>query len=360
MPDMRVRGILAITAAVAVALPAAAIAKPPVPAAAPSVGATPLCGVAEPKIHGLPRVPDSITVASYNMLHGLTTDGDRTLEARLSLTVDQIAKSGVDVVGLQEVEESTNHGLVIKRLATALANKMYTPWWWCWFRTEPHAPGAPDTRPGGGDPLSNQFAKHYNGNDANWYEGAAVLSRHQIVASAVHRLPGEDYRGRLTGDCKPPFDEPTCVLDLFLEPRAAVWARVLTPFGAVSLTSAHTSGSAKQHSDLVQWARTKSGSDKTALLVCDCNSLPTSKAQATIRAAGWVDTMAALHRERPTADQEIHAAVPTATERIDYVFLRTGSQLHLADSRLFMNKPHVTGSTSLWPSDHYGVIDTLE
>jgi endonuclease/exonuclease/phosphatase family metal-dependent hydrolase len=361
---MRVRGILtlAVAAALAVPISSAHSAGPNPTAAAPTTMATPLCGQAKPTVAGLPRVPDHITVATFNMLHGLTTRGDSTLEARLKITIDQIARSGVDIVGLQEVEESAKHGLVIDRVAKGLAAKTNTTWYWCWFRTEPHWPGAPDTYPGGGDPLSDQLAKHYNQNETKWYEGAAVLSWLPITAAAVHRLPGEDFRDRLTGDCKPPFNDPTCIIDLFLEPRAAVWARVWTAFGPVSFTSAHTSGNVKQHADLMHWARLQSAHDSTAFVACDCNSTPSSPAQAEIRRRGWVDTALSLHQDKPTADQDIGATKPTVTTRIDYVFIRADSAWKVASSRRFMNTSAASTtqqSGRLWPSDHYGVIDTI-
>ncbi|MDX6285032.1 MAG: hypothetical protein QOG53_517 [Frankiales bacterium] len=359
---MRVRGILAIALLAALGVPASSAwsATPGVPSTSPR----PLCGQANPKTSGLPTVPDHLTVASFNMLHGLTEAGDKTLEARLSATVDQIAVSGVDIVGLQEVEESTKHGLVIDRLAKGLAAKTNATWYWCWFRTEPHAPGTPDTRHGGGNPVSDRFAAHYNPNEKKWYEGAAVLSWTPIMAAAVHRLPGEDIRGRLKTDCKPPFTaDPTCVPDLVLEPRAAVWARIATAFGPVSFTSAHTSGNRKQHVDLMQWARAQSAGDKTALVVCDCNSTTESQAQHVIRNAGWYDTALRLQADAPTADQDITSATSTVSDRIDYVFLRSDSRLQVTASKRFMSTPVHSAATStgwLWPSDHYGVIDTLQ
>jgi hypothetical protein len=161
----------------------------------------PLCGGTT--ANGAPTLPSSSgpRVASYNMLHGLTAEGDRTLEARLAIDVSELATSRVDVVGVQEAEESTKHGLVIARLAAGLASRTHESWYWCWFRTEPHLNGTPDTRRGGGSDFSDQLAKHYNSNESKWYEGAAVLSRWPIVASAVHRLPGEDPAKRLRSDC---------------------------------------------------------------------------------------------------------------------------------------------------------------
>ncbi|MFA5889772.1 MAG: endonuclease/exonuclease/phosphatase family protein [Actinomycetota bacterium] len=319
---------------------------------------TPLCDRADGGLPAGPVREDAeyqLRVASFNVLHGLTDEGDQTLERRLEIQVQELADSGVDVVGLQEVSESTNHGRVIQRLSAELARVTEQTWYWCWFRTEPHAPGVPDTRPGGGDPLSDQLAAHYNSHENEWYEGAAVLSRWPILRAAAHRLPGEDVVGRLTGECLPAQD-PVCALDLALEPRAAVWAEVSTPRGPLSVVAAHTSGNVDQHADLARWASDRSLRDRSAVIVCDCNAVSSSAAYAALVDRSWLDTYSTLRAdEGSTVDQQLTATGPTVTERIDYVWLRGGSALQPVESERFMNAP-VDG---LWPSDHWGVLTTL-
>jgi endonuclease/exonuclease/phosphatase family metal-dependent hydrolase len=331
--------------------------------------ATPLCGTA--RVAGPPTASQTtsastgLRVASYNMLHGLTFDGDRTLEGRLAIDVDELTAARVDVVGIQEAEESTKHGRVIDRLARKLAARTQQTWYWCWFRTEPHLNGTPDTRRGGGSPISDLLAAHYNPHEKRWYEGAAVLSRWPIVASAVHRLPGEDPVQRLTTDCRPPgfSGDPTCLADIVFEPRAAVWTRIATPFGPMSFTSTHTSGNWEQSLDLVRWVRQRSRHDRSAFLVCDCNSVPNSHAQRVIRKSGWVDSYAALRSDTgATVDQDIGATKPTVSYRIDYVFVRDRSVLRPVAVTRFMNVPEpstLEPSGLLWPSDHWGVLATV-
>jgi endonuclease/exonuclease/phosphatase family metal-dependent hydrolase len=321
-----------------------------------------MCGSAGTRVAAAAVTVGGPRIASYNMLHGLTAEGDRTLEARLAIDVDELTASHVDIVGIQEAEESAKHGRVIERLATRLSARTNQPWYWCWFRTEPHLNGTPDTRPGGGSQLSDLLAAHYNPNETKWYEGAAVLSRWPIVASAVHRLPGEDPAQRLAGDCRPPSD-PTCTIDIVLEPRAAVWTRIASPYGAISFTSTHTSGNWEQSRDLVRWANEQSRRDRSAFLVCDCNSTEHSRAQQAIRAHGWVDTYRAFHKTGgASADQDLGATKPTTTQRIDYVFVRAQSTLQPKRVTQFMNVPEpstVEKSGWLWPSDHWGVLATL-
>jgi hypothetical protein len=106
----------------------------------------------------------------------------------------------------------------------------------------------------------------------------------------------------------------------------------------------------------------QSANDATAFVACDCNSTPNSAAQVEIRRRGWIDTALALHQDQPTSDQDIGATKPTVTTRIDYVFIRAHSLLKLASSRRFMNTSAASTalpSGRLWPSDHYGVTDTV-
>jgi endonuclease/exonuclease/phosphatase family metal-dependent hydrolase len=309
-----------------------------------------------------PRHHAGLRVGDANLLHGLTAEGDRTLEARLVAKADQFAAADLDVLGVQEASESPKHGLVISRLAGELAARTGLTWYWCWVRTEPHLYGGPDTRPGGGNALDDLVASHYNSNEKSWYNGPGVLSRWPITASAARRLPGEDIDGRMTGECVP-HQDVTCPLDIYFETRSAVWTRIASPRGPISFTSSHTSGNSPEHADLASWARSKSAADHSAFITCDCNSVESSGAQATLRNAGWTDTYRALNRDAGnTADQDLSAAKPTVSARIDYVFARAGSALRLRTSKRFMNHPvrsTLTKTHLLWPSDHYGVITTF-
>jgi endonuclease/exonuclease/phosphatase family metal-dependent hydrolase len=333
--------------------------------AGPVTLAAPLCGQTRGLIASVPT-GTPMRIASYNMLHGLTAEGDRTLEARLAIDVDELTAANVDIVGIQEAEQSTKHGRVIERLANRLAARTSQRWFWCWFRTEPHVNGTPDTRSGGGSKLSDLLAEHYNSNEPKWYEGAAVLSRWPIVASAVHRLPGEDPAQRLASDCKPPAfsGDPSCTVDIVLEPRAAVWTRIATPLGHISFTSTHTSGNWEQSQDLVRWVQQQDRHDGTAFLVCDCNSVESSRAQQAIRANGWHDVYRAMHPSGgATVDQDIGAAHATTTYRIDYIFQGASDHgVRAIGATRFMNVPersNLERSGWLWPSDHWGVLATV-
>ncbi len=330
--------------------------------AAPGV-ATPLCGEAAgakgraPFIGKESRRP--LRVASFNTLHNLTAEGDRTLGARQELAIAQLAAATVDVVGLQEVSDSAKHGEIYREYAAGLAKATGYTWFWCYFRAFPHIPGEPETRDGGGGPLSDMAAAQSNENDTRWYEGGAILSRYYIIRGDAHRLPGEET-ARIASDCLGELPDPTCVLEVAFESRVAVWARISTPIGIVDMATAHTSGTVAQHRDLTTWLASVSTA-ASAYLVCDCNALESSTAMATIRDAGWVDTYRKLNKDAgPTADQTVTARGPTVTQRIDYLFHRTKNAMPLLTSTRFLNRRGNTPLGSLYPSDHYGLLATFE
>ena len=84
---------------------------------------TPLCGIEQPTGPAEPAPDDPpLRVATFNVLHAETADGDISLGQRLPLLADAIAGSGADIVGAQEVtrnvtfdaanEAPLHHGLV--------------------------------------------------------------------------------------------------------------------------------------------------------------------------------------------------------------------------------------------------------
>ena len=69
---------------------------------------------------------------------------DETRDRRVELISDAIATFRADVVGLQEVARSANHGTVAERVAAGLAGRTGNDWSWCFFASNPHVPGEPD------------------------------------------------------------------------------------------------------------------------------------------------------------------------------------------------------------------------
>jgi endonuclease/exonuclease/phosphatase family metal-dependent hydrolase len=303
-----------------------------------------------------PPPPPSVKVATYNVLHGLEDLPDRSLEQRLAMQAAGLAAAGVDVVGVQEASRTTNHGLVASRLATGLAAHRGGVWHWCFFATNPYAPGEPETRVGGGGPLSDLLAANTKAGEEKFEEGIAIVSRLPILAAEARRLPVEAV------DTAPECRTTACAAVSAFQSRAALWARVRSPeVGDIDVFSAHTSGLERQHSDLVRWVGEKSGSGRAAVVACDCNATGEAMEPFT---RSFVDTwqLANPRSLGYTADQHLDAYGSTVGTRIDYVWLRRFSPLRVRASSLTLNAPTASGVTftrQLWPSDHYAVVTTL-
>ena len=89
---------------VAAVLVVAGTALPHARSAPTAADGAPLCGTAAPlgsvKFAGRTQ---KVKVATFNVLHSETDEGDATLGARLPLAAENIVAADVDVVGMQEV-----------------------------------------------------------------------------------------------------------------------------------------------------------------------------------------------------------------------------------------------------------------
>ncbi len=99
-------------------------------------------------------------------------------------------------------------------------------------------------------------------------------------------------------------------------------------------------------------------------MAVDFNSTPDTVAHSALVAAGFVDTWAALH---PLAAGYTCCQVPpdsivnpvsNLSMRIDYVFARGGFQI--LDEHLIGDVPADRTPSGLWPTDHAGIVATLQ
>jgi endonuclease/exonuclease/phosphatase family metal-dependent hydrolase len=354
-----------------VATLAAVVVLGPVPVSAqtPDLEGSPICGTEA----GGSGQPDDgrVRIGTFNILHTLEDDADRTLDARVELIADALAAAAVDAVGLQEVTRSANHGMVAERLARGLAGRTGDSWSWCFFQSNPHLPGEPDTGPGGvGGPVSQQIADFARGGDAPWAEGLAVLSRFPIVDQRAHRLPGREAEVPICVAEAPedPLAGPTCAFDT----RQVLWARADTPCGGLDLFSthlAHTVSSASAQTRMTQVADALSTIAATAsddalpdVFVGDFNTLEGEPVWQAVVDAGFVDTYRVAAPDDPglTSDQDILAPAATVTSRIDYIFAKPGTAaLELAAPEVIGDAAGSLDGQPVWPSDHFGVAMTV-
>lgn len=349
--------------------------------AVPVADGVPLCGTEGTRDQAHQGV---LKVANFNILHSDTEEGDQTLGARLELAADAVAASGADVVGLQEVTFNTDdpdpdgneypqkHGNVAQRLAAEVSERTGRgAWHWCWFLSNPHVPGTPDVKPGGGNPLDDLAAEFGNfPNEGSFREGVAVVSRYPIEDARSHRLTPRSYEAPL---CVPP-DPLGCTLPAVFDSRQVLFARVGAPGGAVDLFTthiAHELGGASdatkrlQVEQVLAWIELWSDPATPDFLTGDFNSTPETDRIATVLDNGFDDTWAEANPGDPgyTGDPPAGEEVFTAANergmqrRIDYVFARGCDSR--ASELIGTNAEQQGDGRWLWPSDHLGLVSTL-
>jgi endonuclease/exonuclease/phosphatase family metal-dependent hydrolase len=270
----------------------------------------------------------TLTVVTFNLLHGGATSGltgdDQDLEQRLAMTAEELQRLSPDIVALQESSVSRRRGNVAARLATQLGYAYA------------HAPA---TRRVFGIGLLDRLAVWI----MNFEEGPAILSRFPIVSRTT-------------------YDLPRCAK--FFDPRVALRADVQTPAGTLAIISTHTSRDACQTRRVAELARQARGA-LPALVMGDFNHGETSAPiQALVRDDGFVDVFRTANPEDTGATvwQRVDAPAPTASRRVDFMFLVPGTEYtaEVRHSRVVINTPrHLADGRTLWPSDHYGVLGEM-
>lgn len=268
-----------------------------------------------------------LTYVTLNLLHGgvfsgLTGD-DQDLEARLRIVVEELRALDPDIVGVQEASVSRRRGNVAARLATELGFEYV------------HAP----VRFSSAVALDRLIAWLMD-----FREGPAILSRFPIAAWEAHALP------RCNG---------------LLDPRVLLYARVRTPWGDLGVASTHTSRGFCEARRVAELMLTRRG-PWPSVLMGDFNATEASPGITTLTSgAGFVDAFRVANATAPgpTVWQPVHAPVPTAFRRVDYLFLLPGTAVagRILGSRVVLDRPRrLADGTVLWPSDHYGVLAELD
>ena len=271
----------------------------------------------------------TLRVVTFNLLHGGPSSGWRGdgehLEERLAMVTRELGVLAPDVVGLQEASISRGRGNVAARLATALGL---------------HVTHASATRRVSGLAWIDGLIVW----GINFEEGPAILSRFPIVATHVVDLPR----------CR-----------RFYDPRVLLHAVVQTPRGPLDVFATHTGHDACQVRRIAQVVSARRG-PLPALVMGDFNASETMDWMAALgREHGFVD---AFRATRPTESgatvwQQPGAPAPTVTRRVDFIFVvpNGAPAPRVRTSRVVLDRPErrPDGST-LWPSDHYGVLAELE
>lgn len=303
----------------------------------------------------------------------------------------RIAADGLDVVGVQEAtrnevfdsadEAPQKHGLVVQRLAGALAARTGDTWEWCFSRSNPHVPLTPDSQPGGGNALDDLAAKFGNTPDpGDFSEGLGLITRFHIAESRFRHLLPRSYEAAACVD-----PDPFCRLDAFFDARQVLWARIATPAsGMLDMFTTHIAHEVTPLSDttkmlqvqqaqqiVAEWATPDQWPD---FLVGDFNSVPSTDRYAAMLASGYVDTYLAAGGAEciepgavgctrgPRDGHESYTPAPSRAmqSRIDYVWAKpaNGCALVASAPALLGTVPVPVDQRWLWASDHLGAAVT--
>jgi endonuclease/exonuclease/phosphatase family metal-dependent hydrolase len=272
--------------------------------------------------------PSAVRYVTLNVLHGGPLSGwngdDQHLDARLDLVSDALLGTSPDVIALQESSWSRRRGEVASRLAGRLGmNYVYAPASMRLF--------------------SLGWLNRLGAALLNFSEGPAILSRFPITRSEVHKLPGCGRR---------------------MEPRVLLFAELGAPGGPLSVFSTHTRGNAC-HTRAVATLILGLRGALPGVLMGDLNAVESSEAIEVLTGeAGFVDVFRSRHPDATGATvwQPVTASERRASRRVDYVFLVPGRTFPgtVLDSRVVVDAPgRLPDGSTLWPSDHYGVLADL-
>ena len=270
-----------------------------------------------------------LRLVTFNLLHGgpwsSFTGEDAHLERRLAMIVDDLRALDADVVALQEVPVTRRHGDVAARLAGALG----------FYHV--HARATERVFP-----VMRLLGRLITA-ALGFVEGPAILSRFPILTTEIHDLP----------PCR-----------RWLDARVVLRADVATPAGTLAVFSTHTSRDDCQLRRVAELVGARRG-PLPAIVAGDFNTRENADAYAELLGAGFVDAFRAVNpgAAGSTSLQRVYAAESTVSRRIDFVFVVSGvnGAARVRESRVVLDIPRRRADgTTLWPSDHYGVLAVIE
>src|SRR5438132_7579008 len=271
-----------------------------------------------------------LRVVTYNLLHDGPGsgffNGSTYLEDRLEMAIRELKTLDPDILAVQEASDSRRHGNVPERLARALGL---------------HVVFAPATEHLFGlTPLDSVIVGLLG-----FKEGPAILSRFPIAASQLYELPR----------CQHWYD-----------PRILLRAELSTAYGPLQIFSAHIGHGDECRLERIGESVREQLGEGPSLLMGDFNTTETSKVLTTLRnEAGFVDAFRVANPEAqgPTVWQRIEVPQSTVSRRVDFILFLNGrkSTASVLSSRIVLDRPgQLPDGSTLWPSDHYGVLAELK
>jgi endonuclease/exonuclease/phosphatase family metal-dependent hydrolase len=259
----------------------------------------------------------NLRVASFN-LQCLENQPDM----RMTEIAKEFARLDVDIIVLQEVCSQDQKS---KDTAQIIAEHL---------------------RAAGAGNYQSLFVQTHTAHD-KYPEGLGLISRLPILESAHADLPP---------NVTPPQGS---------FPRKALWARIATPVGILSVASTHlcfgdhrNEWRVQQAEALKDWLNTSERQASAVIAAGDFNAVPTSDPIATMTTADKPSGTPAF--EDVMAKLDPGATFPGFNSRIDYIFLHQADPTSVSlqtpsGQRIFKSK--VNG---IYLSDHIGIMATLQ
>jgi endonuclease/exonuclease/phosphatase family metal-dependent hydrolase len=199
-------------------------------------------------------------------------------------------------------------------------------------------------------------------------EADVILVRPDVAAQKIGN--GLQYRTLLPIG---PVITPTGIVERFYV-RGALHVRATRQGQTLELFNTHLEVNGEggvgtpvqnaQARELVDYIQADASASATAVILTgDMNGRPDSTTHSVIAGAGFQDTFAQVGQgpgltccQAPLLDNTTDQAV----ERIDYVFCK--GSCSAVESQVVLNKrvPRSDGTGSVWPTDHFGVLSSLE
>lgn len=326
--------------------------------------AKPLCGLAPGRKRPNGNKSRLPRISTFNMFGAFSTTLD-SMKARIELTATALQKTDSDVIGIQEAEDMIPAGRTIELLGKRMSELTGETWYWCFFRSNPHAALEADPLIGGGGPLSMALAA-IDGNtkklgQTTWFMGDAILSRYPFASAGARRVKGRVLSeiGKCTTD--------QCRMWAGGESRIVVRAEIKLPAQKLHFFNSHfytniTDDSPlsqrNQATEVVNYVNeTIAQKNAPAAVACDCNSPENGTVRSTFTSGNFIDSWATTNPGLPghTGGQDISASAKTANSRIDYVFIKGQNAKR---SAIFPEAASAAPSAPniRWPSDHLGVV----
>jgi len=324
----------------------------------------PLCGTQLGKSVADASTNKQVRFATFNML-GVFATSLPSLNARIEQIASNIQKVQADVIGIQEAEDMVPWGNSADVLARRLSELTGENWYWCFFRSNPHAAIEPDVSVGGGGPLSAAYSTQ----DANtkklaqttWFMGDAIVSRlpfgsvgaRRVSARVLSELPlctSDRCRSWAAGESR-----------IVMRAEMLLQGRSFHFFNShfyTNITSESVKSQVRQATQINEYINQVVEKKNAPVAVsCDCNSPEDGAVRAEFLKWGFADAWSTVNPGQPghTGGQSTTAQQKTASSRIDYLFLKGMTP---REAQLFPETASAAPADAsiLWPSDHLGFV----